>query len=701
MEIPQPGGRTEYAAWRLPGSHIHREESGMTFPEKDTEALPPRAGGNPCSGLVILGDHPFAKNPAGKLKSRIATIFPGDKVLITLPGIHGTQRMAYVDWLERHRREQSLPAPSREEQLAAWNTAVDLIIEDGTILIRPDPENMALAFEADLLLQRLAPKHRIKYLHVADLRVRRAIKHRGQCWRIAPLPKSPEEMKAMIASSRIGIDGQEIYYYNKSCGTRILTCDQLATLGELNDEELRRHLVEIRSLAEKLNPAGYPEVRFFMGDGGFTKLDFEACDPATLDGPGLRAAHLDLVQKFREAVGPAYCDDDLDNIEWRHHMFAALIDQEEETVSEELLAGLSSEFFMQIEWLPGGRIENGELILDTVFQLESAVTDDPELTRLICENARKLILNFVREHGDLEYVNIGRVIGSLSRERPADRGRREVYIAQVKRLGDPQEMVTIIRFQKWGVREHLNRNKGLLEAMIRSEEYTDYVLNRRLGCRQLGMNLPARVMSKKIIEHYPTDPGGKHGFMIWSPYFERDYIRGIASDKLPVYKLRNPEYAQRLATLLGRAAASNLIVGRTNLDKHVLFDDGDEVVIEDSEGLPREIIVSDQTGTFTAYGDCFEQFAAAYAAPINRRAPDLLDLNAFADAYLDAFVAKFLEIQQAYRDRRGAFDTLFKHQPLDPNGNFAFRWQAVLRRLDGADPLALRALVEKHRPFLV
>ena len=52
---------------------------------------------------------------------------------------------------------------------------------------------------------------------------------------------------------------------------------------------------------------------------------------------------------------------------WRNRMFAALIAQRDETIPEETLLGLSSEFFMQIEWLPGGRIDEGELIFDPAF----------------------------------------------------------------------------------------------------------------------------------------------------------------------------------------------------------------------------------------------------------------------------------------------------------------------------------------------
>ena len=44
--------------------------------------------------MIILGDHPFAKNEQGRLKSRIATVFLRTPGLVTLPGIHAMQRAA-------------------------------------------------------------------------------------------------------------------------------------------------------------------------------------------------------------------------------------------------------------------------------------------------------------------------------------------------------------------------------------------------------------------------------------------------------------------------------------------------------------------------------------------------------------------------------------------------------------------------------
>ena len=50
--------------------------------------------------------------------------------------------------------------------------------------------------------------------------------------------------------------------------------------------------------------------------------------------------------------------------------------------------------------------------------------------------------------------------------------------------------------------------------------------------------------------------------------------------------------------LLGRAAASNIILGRTELSGELVFDVGDEIVSETSAGLPIQIVVADHVGTF-------------------------------------------------------------------------------------------------------
>jgi hypothetical protein len=314
---------------------------------------------------------------------------------------------------------------------------------------------------------------------------------------------------------------------------------------------------------------------------------------------------------------------------------------------------------------------------------------------LLREKARAFIINYMREYSDVEYVNIGRLIGSLSLRQPL-LGRRGVFLIEIKQRTMPQPVLKIIRMQKWGVAEHLDDGKSLLDAMLFSEEYTDYILNRRLACRQLGMNLPSHTTTHKLSERYFGKNRDYHGLTIYSPYFERDYIAGKATDKIPASKFANESYAYAFARMLGQAAALNLIVGRCQLNGQVIFDDGDEVVIENRVGMPVEIIVTDHTGTFTDFRRSLAESAPEYARSVNKRLPMLVQPVAFAEAYLNAFAERFEKIQQEYRRRKRAFDSLFKHQPPVEGGNLSYRWLRVLERLNQADPQALKELIRKQ-----
>ncbi len=58
--------------------------------------------------------------------------------------------------------------------------------------------------------------------------------------------------------------------------------------------------------------------------------------------------------------------------------------------------------------------------------------------------------------------------------------------------------------------------------MSESDTYTEYVLDRRLACRQLGMNLTQRILTRKVGEIYRGTQARYYGRKILSPYFERD-----------------------------------------------------------------------------------------------------------------------------------------------------------------------------------
>lgn len=646
--------------------------------------------------MKILGEPLFARDETGRLKSRIGTVFLRTPGLVTQAGVHATQRLAWIKELNRERLEAGLPKLTDQEADAEMERSVDLLFDDAFVLIRPDPYDMPLAFEADELLQTLVSKRKIRYLNTQNEKVRNALRARGENWRMSRLPVSPEEMNRLIANARVPIAGVPIYFYNPSTGTRFLTLETFAWLESLSDDLFRKHLAEISRYSALRNRFGFPEIDIFPVGCAFTRQAFEALNAEGLEIGALRTAYHKLLQVFRQAVPVALHDETFENIEWRNLLCSTLITQPNAAVTEELLDGMSPEFHMQIEWLPGCRIEEGELIFDPVCEELEVTPDDPELKALCDPRAKIIIFNYVRELGNIEYINIGRISRSLSSRAQTTQQRAHVYIVQVKEADKPTPKLRILRFQKWGVCEHLDEGKDLVRSIMEAMDYTDYILDRRLGCRQLGMSLPEKVTTARMPLTYTGTHALYYGATCWSVYFERSYISGCATDKILPRHYADPEFNRRLARLLGEAAAVNCIVGRANANNAVIFDDGDEVIVFDREGLPDHLVVSDHTGAFKQYEVPLDVFAQAYADPVNKRAKRLPNAVEFAELYLAAFQKRFEHIQEEYRRRQRAFDKLFKHRVVDPAGSFAYRWQCVLARLAGTDAASLTRAIRSH-----
>ncbi len=648
--------------------------------------------------IELIGSHPFARDAAGGLVTRIGTLFPAQRVLYTRPpAVHAWQRLNFLDHLNAQRAAQGLAPLSPQEEEAVSNNSVDLFFEPDQILIRPDPERMEPAFAADELLQGLVSKRQVKFLSASDPRVREAIKWRGECWRLSSIPKTREGKERLVMGSRVGIHGLPIYYYNRVTGTRWLTYEEFEKLGQLEPPALAQHLQEIADHSIRRNRFDRPEVDFFAVDLlRFGPREFAGVNFTQLPVEQLRSRFQELLNRFQSAVHEAFRKNDCRNKTWCERMISTLFLEGNEAQTEHVLSGLSPEFFLQVEWLAGGRFEEGEFLLDPVFEEAAAHPEDPELQRLCDPRAKEIILNLIRDYGDLEYINLGSVPESLSLDRPQKEGRRGVFLAEFRPASEPGPLKRFLRLQKWGVWEHLEEGKDLLESIQESDEYTDYWLDRRLGCRQLGMNLCRRVFMRRLNETYRGTRQAHHGHLIRTTYFEREYLPGIATDKLPLDRYSRPGYAARLAALLGRAAASGLIVGRSFDGARPAFDDGDEVVREGEDGLPSEILMGDHSGAFTEYRLPLEHLAADYARPVNKRDTILPNPKEFAETYLAAFREQFVHIQGDYRKRRRAFDNLFRHCKYDPAGSFAYRWECVLRRLDQSDPEDLLARIRKE-----
>jgi hypothetical protein len=641
-----------------------------------------------------IGEPLFAQDPTGRPLSRVGTVFLRTPGLVTLPGVHAMQRLAWVDGLNADRVAAGAPPLSDTEQEAEFDASVDLLLEGSTVLIRPDPSRMDLAFQADDFLQTFVSKRRIRFLNTANETIREALRRRGENWRMSPLPQTQEEIIALIADARTAIENVPIYYYNRVGGTRYLTCESFRWLAALEDATFRLQLDEIARFSTRRNRLGHPEIDVFPPGCPFDRATFAALAPLSDALPAscaeLRRRHAALAADYEAAVPPILRADAPGAPEWRRAMCAALVKQPNAAVSDEIVSGLSAEFYLQIEWLPGARIEDGELIFDPLFDECAARPDDAELRALCDFRARGMIFNYVREFREIEYINIGRISRSLSRRVTTSR-RPTVYIAEVQHTHADKPVVRILRLQKWGIAEHLDEGKDLLQSIIEAEAYTDYILDRRLGCQQLGMNLPPQIVARRINETYTGTNARYVGQTYWITYLERPYLYGWASAKIPPHYYANTEFNRRLAALLGAAAATNLILGRTRIDTvNVLFDDGDEIVLFDDDGLPQSLVVSDHTGTFSHYLGPLADLASAYAAPVNWRAGLMPNASEFAACYLAAFVERFDYTRGEYLRRKRAFDTLFIHRVRDVAGSFAYRWECVLNRLaaTSSEPLA-------------
>ena len=646
--------------------------------------------------MKIVGEKIFAKDSEGRLLSRIGTMFFKTPGLVTRKGVHAMQRIMWLDMINVAREDAGQPALTVEEEDAELAESVDLIFTETEVLIRPNPDRMDLAFRADEELQKLVSKRAIRFLNTSSLKVRTALRERGENWRMARQPISQEDMAELIEKSKIPVSEKPIYYYNPMTGTRFVTASGYNEIEHLPAADFRRQIVEVVNGLNKRNRLGHPEVDVFPATTPIEiKRTLQGLKVDELDDAALKAACDKLALDWRMTLPAELRDEHVRNFEWRNEMCHAITREPNATAAEEqdLIAGISPEFYRQIEWLPGARIENGEVIFDAIYD-EAARTQDPQLLAMCDNRVKSFLFNMTRLFGRVDYINIGRIANSLAR-RPVEGNRRgNVYIMQYREEGAAEPKVQMIRLQKWDVAEHLDEGKDLLRSILEADEYTDYILDRRLMCRQLGMNLPKRLGLGHFTEKY-RGQNQFNGISVRTAYFVRAYVTGTASDKIPLARYRNPAFAQAFAFLMGEAAALDLVVGRrSSVTNELLFDTNYEVVKLGAEGIPAEIAVTDHAGSFVNYEQDYAEYVAQYAAVVTRRRDYVTEYEKFALAFVEGFRRKLVETQNAYRARKVAFDELFSDRPYDTNGSGAYRWACALKRLDACEPDQVSAVLK-------
>jgi len=671
---------------------FRKQEKSETLLSKGGHAMPLRCIG---PSLYRTGGTVF--------EPRVATFFPETGTLVTEGTTHWLNREAYCKDLQEQRRAAKLAPLTPEECTEKMFSGVDLIVQSDLVLIRPDPEQIERVLRADELLQRDVHKARIRFLLASNGKIFDTLTMRGELWRIASDAVTTQEMNARTRNTRMKLEGRAIYYHSPPTGTRYLTLNEFRLLAHLNVTELRQHLLEIQKYCQLRNKQYAYELDFFQGGPALRTAVVEAKFPAA-DEAALRAEHVRLCGLFEETVPARLRSDDPLVPEWQEEMYDTLYPLAEHAAEPEEKLGLGKEFRKHIKWLPGGRMKRGHVDFDSIFD-HGTPAELADVNRHENRRARAIILNFVRDYGDLEYINVGWINESLSRAHRAERGHRDVYVVAMKRASEQQEQVHMLRIQKWDMTFRLDHGKSPEAAMFETEEYMEYTQDRYLGCRRLGLNLFGPVRTGKISELYEGTNAGFKGTPIWTPYFARSYVPGIATDTIGKDRLHRPGYADRFAELLGQAAASNLIVGRgdgategfPDEELIVFFDDGDEVLVE-RDGLVEGLIVMHHTGSFWHYEQALCRFAHAYARPVIRRMKDkeLPDPRAFARIYLDSLMARFTAIQDEYREEPRAFDNLFSLRHVRQDGNFAHRWNCVLKRLRMTDPAQLRDCLARH-----
>ncbi|MBW1988568.1 MAG: hypothetical protein JRI97_03385 [Deltaproteobacteria bacterium] len=606
----------------------------------------------------------------------MATVFPRYKLVVTGPGIHASQVVRAAEYVAREH-----PGEDADRVVA---DAVALYLQPPNVLVRSDPSDMDRVFAADELIQRLVPRTDIRFTGLHFSSVRRALRRRGESWRIAPPPLTPEAAAAHIRSCRLSVDTPTVYYYNPDTGEHVLTFQQFENIGPLlssdPDQALAR-LREICRLASMTNAQGYKELSFL------TAPDREA-DPEAIRSlaraversapdPGETARAYDVVrQAFLRAAGPELAVDDPDLPAWR----LALIDRLTSVRAyclEESILGLSPEFHLNIRWLPGARI------------LEDRAVFDPQAS----PRARSLITHFLETMPGARSVNLGRVVHSQSR-RDTSGEEREVLVAAVEPASGPPE-VFILREAKWNVEHRMKLGFPVEAAVEATSRYRDYIADRLAAMAALGAPIP----EFSRIEFMEPGPCGRP---VPVYYFSRPYVPGMATDKIAPALYRLPGFTPALARLLGVSAALSMALGRADpRTGSLFFDDGDEVVARDERGLPRTLLLADTTGSFydvaTPLADLLPQVArrmARHLAEAAEHGAPTREIVEAAAAFGEGLAGEIRRLKALVENDGPGLTNLFAGRTPEPGG-IRRRWEAVLFRIRQANPEELGRLARE------
>lgn len=636
--------------------------------------------------LTILGGQADATDADGRFLNRVALILPEFALMVVSPwGTHGMQLIIAEDYLSGLHTDKTTP----ELWNAITSGAVPLNLNDTTVFIRTDSEKIDLALAADELLQEIWPKSRIQFtgLHLAE--VRNALHGRGETWRIAPVPVEAADFEHILSDCRVRVGTGLNYLYNRHTGSHILTVAEFLNIRPLLRDDIGEALSRLKEIAELHqldNNQGYPELVFLTPTD--TPLDLSLLQelihllssrpfPAPSETIAyIREAEMlfdQFAARFAAQAGPSLTTDNPASSRWRAVAMRRLFNIDERT-TEEWALGLGPEFFLNVRWLPGARLRE----------------DGPAFEPDAPPRVKSLIGYYHRARPEAISINVGRIITPLT-ERTSIGEEREVYIVSLG-LPDGGKDIRLVRMSKWDVTHRLKKGMRLEQAIHETREYRDYIVDRLNAARSLEIPIPV------FHEIDMEEPCGPTAIPVY--YFEREYVPGMVTSRIPEIFYARQEFIVLLAGFLGKAAAISLALGRKNPKTFELyFDDGDELIQLNGEGLPERLMLIETTGSFADWAGpleamlprCLERFSAHLEKARRMGVPEAKRAEAIS-AFGLGLAAEIRRMRNVLNKPDAAPDTLFMHRTNEPEG-VRHRWEHILKRLRSADPDGLMSRV--------
>ena len=631
-------------------------------------------------GVTFIGPEFFAVDENGEPLSRIGSVFPGYRIIVTVRGIHAQHISIITEYLKQITDEKDLSDPG-ELELQVCLDAVPLIFRDDLIIVRCDPDQMENVFAADQVLQAFFPKERIQFtgLHIPEIRTR--LRGRGECWRMSPTPRSVEEICRYVRACKVQVSTGLTVYYNEAAGGRFLTYDEFIRIRLLIEQDRSEALARLREILNLLhctNRWGNRELSLLLPADkslDITELENAASLLESLPAPentdSVLKAFDRVASLFAESAGPELVRDDYGDPMWRTTMFCRLLDINEAEM-EEMALELSPEFHLNVQWLPGASVIGGQLRFDPGV--------DPRV--------RGLIAHFFENSGELLSINIGRIQESQS-ARDISGEEREVYLVAMA-TRDGKDPIRLIRLMKWDVIHRIKMGVPLGQAIEETFKYRDYIFDRLNAAARLGFP----ILAYRGIRLELRIPGLGQ---VPAFFFDRQYVTGVVSDKIPVSWYKNPDFIENLACLLGLAASFTLVLGRVSFRTgKVFYDDGDELIQMGPNALPSRLIIIETTGSFTDWTtpipallpQCLSRFRVQLEKAVNNGV-SLEVIDRSVAIFTEALCNKINALREAVLAPSSDIRSLFDDRPPG-QGGIRDKWEGIVHRLEEADVKSLR-----------